>query len=141
MQEKAQGTLPDIRHIFILNAPIRKVWEAIATSEGLAAWLMPNNFQPVTGQEFHFRSQPVGDWDGIVHCKVTECDPPDRLAFTWSGNKINTHVSFELKELEGNTQFTLVHSGWTEEHAMTRGILDEGWGKHTKERLSKLVEA
>lgn len=140
MVEKTQS-LPDIRHTYVLKAPIGKVWDAVATSEGLASWLMSNDFQPEMGYEFTFRSQPMGDWDGTVQCKVTELNPPHRLGFTWLGNDMSTHVSFELKELEGKTEVTLVHSGWTAEHAMTRSILDQGWGSKTKERLAELVEA
>lgn len=138
--EPQTHALQDIRHTYVLKAPIEKVWDAVATSEGLAAWLMSNDFQPELGHEFMFRSQPMGDWDGTVRCKVTEIDQPYRLGFTWNGNDMSTYVSFELEEIDGNTQVTLVHSGWTEEHAMTRRILDEGWGKKTKERLAELVE-
>jgi hypothetical protein len=31
MQRNNQGTLPNIRHTVILNAPIQKVWEAVST--------------------------------------------------------------------------------------------------------------
>lgn len=144
MKENSHGKLPDIRITIVIDAPIHKVWQATATSEGLAEWLMPNDFQPIMRYEFTFRSQPQGDFDGIVHCKVTELDPPNRLAFTWSGNKggnmLHQHVSFELKELEGQTQFTLVHSGWSEEHAVLRGIMEDGWGYKTRGLRDKLGE-
>jgi uncharacterized protein YndB with AHSA1/START domain len=140
MIEQTQGTLPDIRHTYVLNAPIEKVWGAIATSQGLEAWLMPNDFQPVIGHEFVFRTEPFGDFDGIVHCKVMELDPPHRLGLTWANNMVNLYLSLELKELVGQTEFTLVHSGWLEGQEMVRSILDEGWGKHTRQNLEKLLE-
>ncbi|MFZ5967540.1 MAG: SRPBCC family protein [Bacillota bacterium] len=138
MKEKTQGMLPDIRRTLVMDAPIEKVWNAIATSEGLAVWLMPNDFQPVMGHEFTFRSEPRGDWDGIVHCKVTELDPPKRLAFTWCGNHMEQYVSFELKELGGKTEFTLVHAGWSEEHAALREVMYDGWGYLTEGLRDKL---
>jgi uncharacterized protein YndB with AHSA1/START domain len=52
LNEKEQGMLPDIERTVIMDAPIHKVWRAIATSEGLSAWLMKNNFQPELGFEF-----------------------------------------------------------------------------------------
>lgn len=52
------------------------------------------------GYEFTFHSKPQNGWDGIVHCKVTEINPPKRLAFTWCGNNLEQYVSFELIELE-----------------------------------------
>jgi uncharacterized protein YndB with AHSA1/START domain len=142
MTQQTQGTLPDIRHTYVLNAPAHKVWRAIATSQGLEAWLMPNDFQPVMGQEFVFRTEPVGDFDGIVRCKVMELDPPHRLGFSWAGNGMEQYVSFELKERDQQTEFTLVHSGWLEGQEMVRAMLDEGWGKkmHIEEHIQKAIE-
>ncbi len=140
MTQQIQGALPDIRYTYVLNAPVQKVWQAVATAEGLEGWLMPNDFQPELGHEFVFRTQPVGDFDGIVHCKVMELDPPHRLGLTWTNNMVDLYLSLELKELGDKTEFTLVHSGWLESQAMTRSFLDEGWRKHTKERLEQLLE-
>src|ERR1700730_8196260 len=105
MQEKTQGTLPDIRQTIILNAPIHKVWEAVSTSEGIGAWFMPNNFKPILGYDFVLHAGQYGD----SHCKVTELDPPNRLVFSWGRD---WYVSFVLNELDGKTEFTLIHSGW-----------------------------
>jgi uncharacterized protein YndB with AHSA1/START domain len=130
MQEKPQGTLPEIRKTIVLNAPIEKVWKAVATSEGIAAWFMPNDFQPVLGQEF---TLDAGPW-GISHCRVTELDPPYRLGFDWAKD---WHIVFELKDLNGKTELTLIHSGWDankvtefgEPHAVVRERMDQGWSR------------
>lgn len=139
VEEKTKNMLPDIHRTVIMNAPIQKVWNAISTSEGLALWLMPNNFQPELGYEFTFQAKPIGNWNGIVRCKVMELDPPERLGFTWSGNNMELYVTFELIELEKEkTQFTLVHSGWAMEHAMLREKMYEGWGHLTEDLCEKL---
>lgn len=139
MEQKTQNTLPDIERTIIMDAPIEKVWKAISTSEGLASWLMPNNFKLEMGYEFTFQSEPKNGWDGIVHCKVTEITPPTRLGFTWCGNNMEQYVSFELVKLEAKkTQFTLVHSGWTEKNAIIRNIMYEGWGHITEDLRQKL---
>lgn len=139
MEEKTKEMLPDIQRTIVIDAPIQKVWNAIATSEGLAAWLMPNNFQPERGYEFTFQAKPMGNWNGIVKCKVMELNPPEQLGFTWSGNNMDLYVSFELVELEKEkTQFTLVHSGWAVEHAMFREKMYEGWGHLTEGLREKL---
>ena len=52
--------LQDIKYTLVYNAPISKVWDAVATAEGLAAWFMPNDMQPVEGHEFHLNA---GQWD------------------------------------------------------------------------------
>jgi uncharacterized protein YndB with AHSA1/START domain len=139
--EKIVEMLPDIERSIIIDAPIQKIWEAVSTSEGLASWLMPNDFQPVLGCEFIFRSEPKNGWDGVVHCKVMELNPPERIGFTWTGNNMDQYVSFELVPLEKNTtQFLLVHSGWKEEHAMIREIMYEGWGYISEDLRKKMGE-
>jgi uncharacterized protein YndB with AHSA1/START domain len=136
VEEKIHEKLPDIERTIIMDAPIQKVWNAIATTEGLAAWFMPNDFQPVLEHEFTFISKPRGEWDGIVHCKVMELNPPKRLGFTWCGNNMEQYISFELKELGNKTQFNLVHAGWSVEHTVIRDTMYDGWG-YILEGLSK----
>jgi uncharacterized protein YndB with AHSA1/START domain len=141
MQEKQQRTLPDIRKQMVFNAPIEKVWKAVATSEGIAAWFMPNTFQPILGHEFVLHAGHFGD----SPCKVTELDPPNRLAFNWGKD---WQVLFELKDLGGKTEFTLIHSGWDadtvtefgEKHVVVRDRMDNGWGALV-DTLRKYVEA
>jgi len=133
---QSQDTLPEIRKTMILNAPIEKVWKAVATSEGIGAWWMPNTFEPILGHQFVLHTGQFGD----SPCKVTELDAPNRLAFDWDED---WHVSFELKELEDEkTEFTLIHSGWDpEKHKVIRGIMDGGWEKIVKEKLPAYIEA
>lgn len=136
-------TLPEIRKTVVLNAPIEKVWKAVATSEGIAAWWMPNTFEPIVGHDFILHAGQFGD----SPCKVTELDPPNHVGFDWGKD---WHLSFELTKLEdGKTEFTLVHSGWDETkvtefgqpHSVIRGILNGGWESIVKENLVKYVEA
>ncbi|CAM4306335.1 MAG: SRPBCC domain-containing protein [Paenibacillus macerans] len=127
-QTGGSGALPDIRHTIMLNAPISRVWEAVATSEGIAAWFMPNDFQPVEGFEFHLNAGPFGN----SPCKVTLVDPPHRLSFNWGKDWT---LTFELKEQGDRTEFTLIHGGWSAEqvtefgeaHGLVRGRMDQGW--------------
>lgn len=136
-------TLPDIRKTIVLNAPIEKVWKAVSTSEGIGAWWMASNFEPVLDRDFILHAGPFGD----SPCKVTELDPPHRVGFDWGKD---WHLTFELKELEeGKTEFTLIHSGWETEkatefgqpHSVVRGIMDDGWEKIVKEKLPEYIEA
>lgn len=129
--------MPEIRKTIILHASIEKVWKAVATSEGIAAWWMPNTFEPVLGHEFILRAGPFGD----SPCKVTELDPPDRVGFDWG---TDWHLVFELREVEeGKAEFTLIHSGWDADkvtefgqpHSVVRGIMDGGWEKIVNEKL------
>lgn len=141
--ETNTNTLPDIKQTAIFKAPIQKVWEAVSTSEGIVSWFMPNDFQPKEGHEFHFQS-PFGP----SPCKVLEIDAPYRLSFAWDTD--GWIVSFVLKALEDNTEFTLIHSGWkhpdaivgkaTEKSSVIRDRMEHGWVGIVNERLKKVVE-
>lgn len=122
--------LPNICQTVLLQAPIQKVWDAVATSEGLAAWFMPNDFQPIVGHAFHLNAGPFG----MSPCHVTEVDPPHRLSFRWGKDWT---ITFELKEKGEQTEFTLIHSGWDSEqvtefgeaHTVVRDRMEQGWKK------------
>ncbi|GGF93383.1 SRPBCC family protein [Paenibacillus abyssi] len=141
MDNQPANTLPDIRQTVVLKAPIQKVWDAVATSEGIAAWFMPNDFKPEAGCEFHLDAGQFG----MSPCKVTELDPPTRLSFNWGKDWT---LTFELKELDAKqTEFTLIHSGWNADtvtefgapHAVVRENMAKGW-VGIQESLVKCVE-
>ena len=133
----------DIEQTAIFNAPIHKVWDAVSNSEGIAAWFMPNDFQPEVGHEFHIQS-PFGP----SPCKVLEIDEPNKLSFSWDTN--GWVVSFILKDLGGKTEFTVVHAGWKEsddtiskaqeKSSVVRDRMNNGWTGLVNERLRKVVE-
>ncbi|RNB84049.1 SRPBCC domain-containing protein [Brevibacillus nitrificans] len=132
--------IPDIVHTLVLNAPIQKVWEAVSTAEGIAAWFMPNNFQAIEGHTFTIFS-PFGD----SPCVVKELDPPHRLVFSWGKDWVAT---FSLKELGDKTEFTLIHSGWTagtvtemgDTHDVIRERMNQGWDSSVLPKLRAYVE-
>jgi uncharacterized protein YndB with AHSA1/START domain len=134
-------TLPEIRKTIILNAPIEKVWKAVATSEGIASWWMPNTFEPEQGKEFILHAGPFGD----SPCKVTKLDPPNTLSFDWGKD---WQLTFQLKDLGDQTEFTLIHAGWDPEkttefgqpHSVIRGIMNNGWDKIVNEALPASLE-
>ncbi|MEF3311166.1 SRPBCC domain-containing protein [Paenibacillus sp. GYB004] len=128
MSDLTPESISDIRKTLVLNAPIAKVWDAVATAEGIAAWFMPNDFKPEMGYEFHLEAGPFGR----SPCKVTEIDPPNRLTFHWGEQ---WSVTFELADQGDKTEFTLVHSGWDlnkvtefgEAHTIVRDRMNNGW--------------
>jgi uncharacterized protein YndB with AHSA1/START domain len=67
--------------------PVDRVWAALTSSEALAAWFMPNDFKPVVGHRFTFRTRPARamGFDGIVRCEVLEIAPPRRMVWSWAG--------------------------------------------------------
>lgn len=140
-------SLQDIRHQFVLPASIDEVWNAVTTSEGLAAWLMPNDFEAVVGRKFTFRLNPQGDWSGITYCEVLEIDESHRVSFSWSGDPDDenpTIVTFELDEVNGGTEFKLLHTGWEKQPEsllpiMRRDSIAEGWAKEIQVSLKRYL--
>ncbi|NHN30566.1 SRPBCC family protein [Paenibacillus agricola] len=128
MEDKLQSALPDIVQTLVMKAPIQKVWNAVATSEGIAAWFMPNDFQPVAGHEFEIDAGPFG----MSPCQVIAIDPPHSLSFKWAKDWT---ISFTLVELGEQTELTLVHAGWDANtvnefglsHTMIRDNMAQGW--------------
>ncbi len=138
-----ENTLQDIKKTVILEAPIQKVWDTVSTAEGIASWFMPNDFQPKVGHEFHVQS-PFGP----SPCKVTELDAPHRLSFSWDTD--GWFISFLLKEVDGKTEFTLIHGGWkepdtiltkpNEKSSVIRDRMNHGWEQLVNQGLKKAVE-
>jgi uncharacterized protein YndB with AHSA1/START domain len=138
-----ENTLQDIKKTVILEAPIQKVWDSVSTAEGIASWFMPNDFQPKVGHEFHVQS-PFGP----SPCKVTELDAPHRLSFSWDTD--GWFISFLLKEVDGKTEFTLIHGGWkepdtiltkpNEKSSVIRDRMNHGWEQIVNQGLKKAVE-
>ncbi|WP_068776574.1 SRPBCC domain-containing protein [Paenibacillus sp. FJAT-26967] len=139
---QTQGAMPEIRKTIVIQAPIEKVWQAVSTSEGIAGWWMPSTFKPIVGHEFILHAGPYGD----SPCKVTEIDPPNRVGFDWGKD---WHLAFELRSLDGKTEFTLIHSGWDagqvtefgQPHSVVRGFMDGGWDRIVQEKLPSYLEA
>lgn len=142
MPENRRSPLPEIRHTILLKAPVAKVWQAVATSEGLATWFMPNDLRAEAGHPFTLQT-PFGN----SRCRGTEVDPPHRLAFQWGDD---WHVTFPLEAVGDRMRFTLIHAGWIagkvspetgETHDVIRNRMDQGWGSTVLPRLRQVVEA
>src|ERR1700752_4954256 len=105
----------------VLPCPPGKIWRTLTKSELIAKWLMPNDFEPVVGYRFTFRTEPLGDWDGIVHCEVLQCDPPLVLRYSWKGgtdsnpqfgSRLVSEVTWTLRRIDGGTHLKMVHAGF-----------------------------
>ncbi|MFB5662586.1 SRPBCC domain-containing protein [Alteribacillus sp. HJP-4] len=138
-------TTPEIRKQTVFKADIQKVWDKVATAEGMEAWFMPNDFKQEEGGEFTIQS-PFGP----TPCRVLELDPPNRLIFSWG--QAGWKIVIELKDLGEETEFTLIHSGWGEAEEVLPGpgpgktneeirdTMNNGWDAIVYERLREVVE-
>jgi uncharacterized protein YndB with AHSA1/START domain len=75
----------------------------------------------------------------IVRCEVLECEPPSRLAFSWSagGPVENTRVSFRLEpDGGGETRLLFEHTGFDVSQPFGQQALkgaEFGWTKMLKQ--------
>lgn len=123
-----------------------EVWEYLTQAELMALWLMPNNFKAVIGHEFEFRTNPIPslNLDGIMHCKVLEIIPFQKLVYTWKAGSgkgdfaLDTIVEWTLEEVENGTKLVLNHSGFKDHnHAIFMGMT-EGWESNIQKIVSHL---
>ncbi|MFI5857314.1 SRPBCC domain-containing protein [Streptomyces parvulus] len=120
--------------------PPERVWQALTSSEALAAWLMPNDFAPEAGRAFNFTTKPAPGFDGLVHCRVIEIEPVSRMVWSWAGGPIETTLTFTLTPLDGGraTELRLRQIGFHGLSArLTRMILARGFAK----QLGRLLPA
>jgi uncharacterized protein YndB with AHSA1/START domain len=127
----------DIDTTVVYPHPIERVWAALTSSAALAAWLMPNDFEPEIGREFTFTTKRAPGFDGIVHCRVVEMEPPTRMVWTWAGGNIDTIVTFTLDPVDADhTRLRMRQVGF---HGLgpllTRRILASGYSRMFGELL------
>jgi uncharacterized protein YndB with AHSA1/START domain len=104
------------------------VWQALTSADAIAQWLMPNDFKPIVGHRFQFRTKPAPGFDGVVQCQVLEISPPERVVYTWTGGGIDTRLIWTLKRVPEGTCLTLDHTGFEGLRGLlVSGILGKGW--------------
>lgn len=134
----------------ILPHSPQKVWHALTTSELVGRWLMPNDFAPVVGKRFTFRTQPMGNWDGVVQCEVLEVVPYERLAYSWKGGSadnakyssvLDSVVTWTLTPSGSGTRLKLVHAGFrSPQNDFAYDAMSSGWGR-IMGRISEIAAA
>jgi uncharacterized protein YndB with AHSA1/START domain len=128
-----------------LPHPPGKVWAALTTAEGLAAWF---------GDTAAIDLRPGGParmtWSGgyAVDMRVERVEEPAVFGFTWQieglpdGDPRRTYVEFTLEPTGTGTRLTVVETGFAQLPDDThRQVYDghtEGWGKELGELASYL---
>jgi len=92
--------------------PPAKIWRALTEGPLLEEWLMKNDFQPIVGHRFSFRSTPVPGWDGIIQSEVLAIEPPERLVYRWDSMGLASFVAWTLKPTANGTMIRMEQSGF-----------------------------
>ncbi|MET3194803.1 SRPBCC domain-containing protein [Bacillus sp. OAE603] len=118
---------------------IEQVWNALTDSDTLAKWIMENDFKPVLGHKFQFRTEPNEWWNGIVDCEVLEVEKPHKLSYIWSSAGETTTVTWTLKEVtDGTVQLNLDQTGFSEETKARVGAIEGA--KHAWSNMGNQLE-
>lgn len=143
---KLHNMQKEIKHEWIYEQSPSEVWEYLTQAELIALWLMPNNFKPIVGHEFQFRTNamPALDLDGTFHCKVLEVVPMKKLTYTWKGGSgngvfpLDTIVEWTLELYGKGTKLKLKHSGFNENNTEIFIGMTDGWLKKIEKMLTLL---
>lgn len=113
---------------FDLPHPAEKVWRALTDPALLAEWLLPvTGLKLEPGADFTFRTDPVGGWDGIVHCRLVALEAGRKLSYAWVVGDMDTLVTFTLTPTPAGTLLSLIHSGFREDQKKNFGGARYGW--------------
>src|SRR5271154_3001979 len=77
------------------HAP-EKIWRALTQGALIEEWLMKNDFEPVVGHRFSFRSTPVPNWNGVIDSEVLVIEPNSRLSYSWGTMGLVSVVTWTL---------------------------------------------
>ncbi|MEJ7812078.1 MAG: SRPBCC domain-containing protein [Gemmatimonadaceae bacterium] len=120
--------MSDIVHEAVYPHPAERVWRALTDPAAIAAWLMPNDFQPHVGHRFQFRATSAPGFDGSVDSEILEIADERRLVYSWQRGGIDTRVIWTLEPLAGATRVRLEHTGFRGMNGfLVRPILARGW--------------
>ena len=92
--------------------PPEKVWRALTEGSLIKEWLMDNDFQPVVGHKFSFRSTPVPNWNGIIDCEVLVVEPNKKLSYTWGYVRARERRLLDVGPDKTGTLVRMEHSGF-----------------------------
>jgi uncharacterized protein YndB with AHSA1/START domain len=109
--------------------PPEKIWRALTEGPLIEEWLMKNDFKPVVGHRFSFRSTPMPNWNGIIDSEVLVVEPNSRLSYSWGSMGLKSVVTWTLTPTKGGTHVRMEQSGFgSEEDSYYKGA-SYGWQK------------
>lgn len=110
-----------IERKLLLNAPRKKVWDAITRADLISQWFGTNAIIPslTVGQEIVFE---WADYDYTCRALIEKVEPMNCFAYRWEHGKADldrpireetlTLVTFTLQDAGAGTELTVVESGF-----------------------------
>jgi uncharacterized protein YndB with AHSA1/START domain len=109
--------------------PPEKIWRALTEGPLIQQWLMDNDFQPVVGHVFQFRSTPVPNWNGIIDSEVQIVEPNKKLSYSWGALGLGSVVTWTLTPTDTGTHVRMEHSGFGPDQDAAYKGANYGWQK------------
>jgi uncharacterized protein YndB with AHSA1/START domain len=128
MSTPAESTRTLVIEKVFAHSP-EKLWRALTENQLIAQWLMKNDFEPVVGRKFQFRSEPVPNWDGVIDCEVLIVEHLKQLSYRWSSMGLDSVVLWTLTPAEGGTHVRMEHSGFGPDQQRAYQGAKYGWQK------------
>jgi len=107
--------------------PQEKIWRALTEGQLIEEWLMKNDFKPVVGHRFQFRSTPVQGWNGIIDSEVLEVEPTSRLSYGWASMGLESVVTWTLTPTKDGTHVRMEQTGFPSEESASYKGAKYGW--------------
>jgi uncharacterized protein YndB with AHSA1/START domain len=150
---KLHNSTDRIEKEIVLRAPRSRVWRALANAEEFGAWFgvkLEGTFAP--GARVHGQIALPGTGQVTFEMTIERMDPESRMSYRWhpyaveSGvdysSEPTTLVEFQLEEVAGGTQLTVVESGFDRIPAARRAeafrMNDAGWAEEL-ENIARYV--
>ena len=131
----------------IINAPIKKVWDALTHRRQMKHWFFDiEDFIPEFGAEFEFYND-ADKKDYLHKGKITDMVLEQKIGYDWKYDGIegDSQVTFELHpDVEGKTRLKLKHSGTESfpayDNNLSRASFEKGWDQIINHNLKNYLE-
>jgi uncharacterized protein YndB with AHSA1/START domain len=108
--------MPDIRHRVVISAPLKSVYEAVATTEGISEWWTRDGVRGESREGFNVEFY-FGSPEPAAVMKVTQLNPEGHVSWNCiegADEWVGTKISFDLSHKEDETVVLFTHAKWRE---------------------------
>lgn len=126
-------TLPPIKHVATINAPIEKVYETLTTGKGWDGWFTDGTVLDLETKRIQLVWTMNGPYkaNGIETGPILSAIPDKEFSFKWHEGSHDTTVTFTLETKDNKTKITVTETGYLPTDKGIWQLLDcaIGWGE------------